>query len=242
MGSKLSRAVRPHVKADASVTPTSTHHDIDNTNERLCQDVTPRLSVRDPKSTPLSRDDINIATSTTHTASSQRQRAMSLTAPGNAENRQQLLNTFEQFYAEHRFRAIDYDVGEAQTLPAPLPPVPQPAEPVPQCIVCCKDLPEEKDMNYVKEAMKPCRSCNSTYCVSCVRNMFVEACRDVSRMPPRCCVPINLHQWRFSDQSTTSGPRRIRCTAPFQSVQPSYPTDCYRIMSGPKIENVWTQV
>jgi hypothetical protein len=194
MGSKFSRAVRPHVNADVSVAPASPHHDIDITNERFCQNLAPRLFVRNQKTTLLSHDDIDIATSTTRTANSQRQRAMSFTAAVSVENRQQLLNTFEQFYAEHQFRAIDYDIGEAQTLSATPPPILQPAEPVPQCIICCKDLPEEKDMSYVKEAMKPCRSCNSTYCVSCVRDMFVEACRDVSRMPPRCCVPINLHQ------------------------------------------------
>jgi hypothetical protein len=199
MGSKLSRAVRPHVKVDASVAPTSTLHDIDNTNGRHCQDPSPQLFVRDPKSMPLARDDISIATCTAHTVNSQRQRAMSLTTPGNVENRQHLLNTFEQFYAEHQFRAIDYEVGEAQILPAPPLPVPQPAEPaepVPQCIICCKDLPEEMEINFVKEAIKPCRSCSSTYCVDCVRGMFIEACKDVSRMPPRCCVPFNLHQFK----------------------------------------------
>ncbi|KAF9690847.1 hypothetical protein EKO04_011024 [Ascochyta lentis] len=62
-----------------------------------------------------------------------------------------------------------------------------------QCIGCCMPLPKERDPKYGREVIKPCRSCNSTYCVTCVRSMFLNACKDSTRMPPRCCVQIHLH-------------------------------------------------
>jgi hypothetical protein len=199
MGCKFSKAVRPHVKATASVAPTSGHHNIEDTDEQLHQDPSLRLPVRNPTHVLLSCDDISVVTSIAPTMDLQRQRSMSLSTPCNHENRQHLLNSFEQFYVEYQFRAIQYESGETLALPVPSlsslpPPVVEPVHQVLTCLICCKDLPEEKDSKYVGEAMRPCRSCDSVYCVSCVKNMFIDACKDISRMPPRCCIPINLHQ------------------------------------------------
>ncbi|KAI9867154.1 MAG: hypothetical protein M1813_009432 [Trichoglossum hirsutum] len=34
--------------------------------------------------------------------------------------------------------------------------------------------------------------CGHTYCRDCTRSMFISACKDESRMPPRCCAAIPL--------------------------------------------------
>ncbi|KAF1360890.1 hypothetical protein EJ07DRAFT_114429 [Lizonia empirigonia] len=69
----------------------------------------------------------------------------------------------------------------------------EPEEPDVQCIGCCTELPKAKAPRYAHEVIKPCRFCNSTYCVQCVRSMFLKAFKDSTRMPPRCCVQIHLH-------------------------------------------------
>jgi hypothetical protein len=195
MGSKISRVVRAHVKADAAVAPTTCDpesHDINNTNGGLRQDPAPQLlepvcnlSRGTAPFHSLARDDIDISVSTftASTMNSQRRHSAS-----NTEGRQQLLNSFEQFLAERQIMAIDYEDTSLQ-LPAQSVPAPAPVEPVPQCIICCAYTPE----NGAKEFIKPCRSCQSDYCTLCVRNMFLDACKDSSRMPPRCCVPVNIH-------------------------------------------------
>lgn len=77
---------------------------------------------------------------------------------------------------------------EAPTPSHPIaPPVLQ--TPPPQCLFCCKDLPKDG----TEVVLIPCRRCQSPCCASCIRNMFLEACRDATRMPPRCCVPFNIH-------------------------------------------------
>ncbi|KAF2503222.1 hypothetical protein BU16DRAFT_427857, partial [Lophium mytilinum] len=39
----------------------------------------------------------------------------------------------------------------------------------------------------------PCRLCHSDYCKSCVKGMFIKACKDTTRMPPKCCSILQLH-------------------------------------------------
>ncbi|KEQ73721.1 hypothetical protein M436DRAFT_17647, partial [Aureobasidium namibiae CBS 147.97] len=34
---------------------------------------------------------------------------------------------------------------------------------------------------------QPCRGCDVSYCEDCIRNMFLQATRDSTSMPPRCC-------------------------------------------------------
>jgi hypothetical protein len=194
MGSKISKASRP--KADVPVVPatfTPDKHDIHDTKERLRQDPAPRLPSckasgdSAPLPNSLVRDDIDVNTSTTSTIST-----MDLPrrhSAGGDANRQALLNSFEQYRAEHELMAIDF--SHYAPLPPVDPPLPTPAPPKPvsQCIICCVDLPEDGD----KKSIKPCRPCDSLWCTSCVRNMFIDACKDSSRMPPRCCAPINIH-------------------------------------------------
>lgn len=73
------------------------------------------------------------------------------------------------------------------------PPAPQ--EPVvddwPQinCLICCARFGKDE------EAIKPCE-CDNAYCSSCLKSMFLAACKDITRMPPRCCVIIPLHHAR----------------------------------------------
>lgn len=197
MGSKISKAVRSHVKADASVAPTtSAHHDID-TNKR--QDPAPELLVCNETDRPahvfnlLSRDDMNIAT-TTPNMDSQLRRNSAPIAPVSAPwteilgITQQRLDSFEQFLAEHRLMAIEYQTEFPGGRQLQIAPPTISTEPTPQCLICCVDLPKDGS----KESLKPCRSCQSAYCTACVKKMFIEACKDSSRMPPRCCVPLNI--------------------------------------------------
>ncbi len=41
--------------------------------------------------------------------------------------------------------------------------------------------------------LKPCRTCSTDYCEECLTGMFVDAIRDKTRMPPRCCCLIQIH-------------------------------------------------
>lgn len=65
-----------------------------------------------------------------------------------------------------------------------------------QCVGCCKSLPAKKDPNYSKEVTRPCDSCVSPFCIACVRDIFLKACKDSSRMPPRRCTLIPIHKAR----------------------------------------------
>ncbi|KAK7185087.1 hypothetical protein DPSP01_002910 [Paraphaeosphaeria sporulosa] len=62
------------------------------------------------------------------------------------------------------------------------------------CLICCApcDGPEKEP---AKE-LRPCSRCNRAFCVPCLKDMFVNACKDLSRMPPRCCNQIPLHHAR----------------------------------------------
>jgi len=41
-------------------------------------------------------------------------------------------------------------------------------------------------------AIHPCRVCQNPYCISCLKSMFLKACKDESLMPARCCQIIHL--------------------------------------------------
>lgn len=59
---------------------------------------------------------------------------------------------------------------------------------VPQrsCIICTEN---EKDVHLIRA----CRICYADYCVGCLRDMFIIATTDITRMPPQCCVLIQIH-------------------------------------------------
>lgn len=199
MGSKFSKAVRPHVKPDAAAAPaTSDNHDINAATSR--QDsisVLPVCSSKERSPTlpcRLSHDDINLTTSTPRIMSALRRNSEPSRSPpqnAGAESRlrQNRLDDFEQFLVERQMMAIDMEEPTPVISPAPPSPPVQSTPPVPQCLFCCKDLPKDG----TEVVLTPCRHCQSPCCTSCIKNMFVEACRDATRMPPRCCAPINLH-------------------------------------------------
>lgn len=86
-------------------------------------------------------------------------------------------------------------------LPPPLPPPPptcflptgihsadsEPPTPTEiSCIICCEPVPKEQEPIY------PCK-CSTAYCTTCIKDMFIKACKNLSHMPPRCCNQIQLH-------------------------------------------------
>jgi hypothetical protein len=62
------------------------------------------------------------------------------------------------------------------------------------CLICCTPC-DGPGKDPAKEVY-PCNSCTHAYCVPCLKDMFLAACRDLSRMPPRCCTQIPLHHVR----------------------------------------------
>ena len=203
MGSKFSRAVRPHVQAAASPVATAQHHDIDHANAQTqCQEATSRVS------DPYCYDDINVATSTTVPVIPQRRNSAPATtfatlAPSVAmEQAPNITTSFLLFLEERRLMSIQHDHADPEPPPATTmpPPPPAPAKPTltlplpeVQCVICCTELPGTKHPKHMKEVVKPCRQCGSAYCGSCIKRMFTECCKDTTRMPPRCCGQIPIH-------------------------------------------------
>ncbi|KAH0544682.1 hypothetical protein FGG08_001187 [Glutinoglossum americanum] len=54
---------------------------------------------------------------------------------------------------------------------------------LPTCTACDVSLEPE-------DTIKP--RCEHSYCIFCVKSMFIAACKDESSMPPRCCTAIPL--------------------------------------------------
>ncbi|KUJ15631.1 uncharacterized protein LY89DRAFT_782914 [Mollisia scopiformis] len=78
--------------------------------------------------------------------------------------------------------------------PAQLPAAIIPPPPAPKvertCTVCMEDFGE--DMFPHK-----CTKCTSIYCKNCLRSWFLDACRNESKMPPKCCTVIPLSAVNF---------------------------------------------
>ncbi|KAF1924519.1 uncharacterized protein M421DRAFT_424653 [Didymella exigua CBS 183.55] len=199
MGSRSTKvAAAPHVKAAASpVAPAQQHHERGNhTNEA------------GPVAVSTQPCDLNVPPRTT-TTSTQRYSEPAQTAVMATElNTEGVrhLDAFERFLAERDLMAIGMDYT-ALVSPVPMEQLPMLHLPVPsesqgleepevQCIACCTQLPEENDSMYAQKVIKPCRACNSAYCISCVKNMFLDACKDSTRMPPRCCTQIHVHHMK----------------------------------------------
>ncbi|KAH8707630.1 hypothetical protein GQ44DRAFT_715722 [Phaeosphaeriaceae sp. PMI808] len=217
MGSKLSKAVHLDRKAvaSASVETTSSPHDtLDDTNERPCQDPSPRLPAPDlaeviaPINLPqpdttrpsisISHDDLHVAISVTPSVTLRRRNSEpDMNSHAEILRRQPQPMNMADVLAELRSRNTD---NEIVTPPLPLPPPPpvmvEPETPVDleiQCLICCDVLPGKTDANHAKEAIYPCKSCDNPYCANCVKKMFMDACTDMSRMPPQCCYNIQIH-------------------------------------------------
>ena len=194
--------MRPHVKAVAlPVAPAPPHHESDNTNgDGARTDRAPCWPMK------FSEDDINVAASTLLPSTLPRRNSAPTTTVA-MEQTQEQRSAFSLVLAEHQLMSIDYVLNEPFAPPPPTVdvtmPTPEQRMPLPPrhrrevtCIICCTQLPKENDPEYRKEVLHPCTSCDSTYCISCLKNMFIQACRDSTRMPPRCCVQIHLHHAR----------------------------------------------
>ncbi|KAF1832222.1 hypothetical protein BDW02DRAFT_590613 [Decorospora gaudefroyi] len=199
MGSKFSRALRPHVTTAAAspIAPTQ-HPDIDGTNaDENCQEASPHL----PRT--FGRDDINIAaSSTTPTLTTRRDSAPASPAAIAVsstvmEQLPERAAAFNLFLAEHRLMSIQYADTDPDAPTTIAPPTAPTRSPIlfedldVQCIICCEQLPKHSDPKHAKEVIRPC-ICSSTFCAPCIKNMFITACKDTTRMPPRCCTQIQL--------------------------------------------------
>lgn len=212
MGSRSTKLVQPlHVEATASqdVLARKLHQKGDKTNETGPRQDLVYLAARRKSTSRQPCDDIDLATGT-HTYSTKRRR---YSEPAHAVTMDRFSSTdriahlaaFESFLAERELMQIDIDYAE-QVNPVPIEQRSNPITSVPvekkakvredpevQCVACCTQLPKRRDPRHALEVIKPCRSCNSAYCIACVRDMFLSACKDSARMPPRCCMPIHLH-------------------------------------------------
>jgi hypothetical protein len=210
MGSRSTKVTAaPHVQAAASPVVLAQHHGKRNhANEAGPRQDFANQAAQGFVLSAQARDDIDfkspprVAYTSTRRYSEPAQTATMATELNTEGIRH--LDAFERFLAERDLMAIDIDYV-ALISPAPVEQLPTPPLPVPvevetkepeaevQCIACCTQLPKEKDPMYAREVIKPCRACNNVYCIPCVKGMFLNACKDSTRMPPRCCTQIHLH-------------------------------------------------
>jgi hypothetical protein len=58
------------------------------------------------------------------------------------------------------------------------------------CTACTDRYPLDPDN---KDLVRPCPVCECDYCLECMHEMFNAAVTDPTRMPPRCCAPLQLY-------------------------------------------------
>jgi len=193
MGSKFSRAVRPQVKAAASPGATSQHYNVDDANARgKRQDLTPQL----PEG--LCYDDITVTTSTITRTTSQRRNSAPAPISTHAITSTDMEQARERAFSLAAYSLMSIQQVDSEPASAPLPrpvrkPRTRPARGQILCIVCLSTLPDTKDPSHVKEVITPCKIREHAYCTSCVKHMFIVACKDTTRMPPKCCDHIPIH-------------------------------------------------
>lgn len=87
----------------------------------------------------------------------------------------------------------------------------------PECCICGEST--------AGTAIHPCNVCRSPYCISCLKSMFLTACKDETLMPARCCqiiqLPValpylsrqevDLYRTKFEEWSTS---HRVYCPVP----------------------------
>ncbi|KAL6709301.1 hypothetical protein ACN47E_001708 [Coniothyrium glycines] len=201
MGSKISKAVRPHGSHQAAAIPVTNAHCGDDKSDTSNYETHQQTSRHLPDF--WSHDDTTIMNSPSTCKLPQRRdsepsrpvtTAMTSLGEGRAAD-------FSLYLAERQLMAIDY--SDLRISPTPVvavpPPPPEPRreeEDVTQCLICCVILAPKKDPKHALEVIYPCKHCENTYCISCIKDMFTVACSDLTRMPPRCCAPINLHHAR----------------------------------------------
>ncbi|KAL1965370.1 hypothetical protein VTN77DRAFT_5807 [Rasamsonia byssochlamydoides] len=102
--------------------------------------------------------------------------------------------------------------------------LPTPPAPDVRCSYCCEAIVQRKD-RVLPLPLRPCKKCSLPVCNSCVRRMFVNACKNEASMPPRCCAPIPVTYARFVLSSEEvahfkekyeewSTPNRVYCPIP----------------------------
>ena len=214
MGSKISKAVRrPHVSSTnaTALTPagTTAHHDHGFTRERqaaLLPEIKPLaplvVDITSTSPAASSGPDTNSLPSATAIMAlpMDAQPALPFSEPRNTE----AIQSLAQVLLTDAQRSPDNNPQPsppAVCLPPPPPPPavamaseppPPPPEPEVTCIICCEPGVFSKD----NKPIKACRPCGSTYCAPCLKDMFVAASKDISRMPPRCCIQIPLYHAR----------------------------------------------
>jgi hypothetical protein len=69
-------------------------------------------------------------------------------------------------------------------------------KPVPQsttrrCLLCTEEYEGEELLK--TQFPFTCGTCEaSSYCVTCIKDWFIDACRNESKMPPKCCYAIPI--------------------------------------------------
>ena len=212
MGSRSTKlAAPPHTVATTlPVTHAQQHHKSStNTNEIRSYQGHVYQAAQATMASPQAFDDISLNPATQSTNTSRRRfseptQIADMSTKVNADGIRHL-DAFESFIVQRDLMSIDVDyTAPISSVPVEHDPTSanpshtieeskEPKEPQEVCVGCCTQLPKKTDLMYAQEVIRPCRSCDSTYCALCVKNMFIDACRDSTRMPPRCCVQIHLH-------------------------------------------------
>jgi hypothetical protein len=193
MGSKISKACvrRPHVNAAASVSipvPSSDNHE---------QKTTPRQELRLPdikSELPLVDD-----TYADVAASSIEHDSFALADDVDAMEIETRPRQSTDSRSGSLFRGLQELPGDVLDYDPPPPAIERPRKPPPPrepppviCIICGDHFARAEEHT----AIRPCSRCDSPYCKTCLKTMFVKACTDMSRMPPKCCSQVALHHVR----------------------------------------------
>lgn len=187
MGSKLSRTVREHKAAAASPRVSASQqsnteeidrqeaHDHEQTQNDAAATPTSTLASPECEPTPTDETDAMDGDLPPRRASDSRSAA--------------ILRDLEQLPGD----ALDYEPPRqpqgARRQQSQAPPTT-----LKNCLICC--TPCDGPGKHPPKEVHPCSSCDNAYCVPCLKTVFLDACKDVSRMPPRCCNQIPLHHVR----------------------------------------------
>lgn len=176
MGTKLSRTVREHKEAAASPQfPASQQNQLDKISRQECYDEqTDNAAVAAPIST---QDLPEPELTSTHDTD-----AMEIDSQPRLSNESPSPSIFRD------------DEPTGRPRPARREKPQPPARAVQTCLICCS--PCDGSGQPPTQEVHPCSRCDHAYCVPCLKSMFLDACKDTSRMPPRCCNQIPLHHVR----------------------------------------------
>ncbi len=188
MGSKFSKAVRPHQAAGASRIKNVENDEPAKSKEVPVAATAPLL----PEITI--QEDVTMITAVSPEPT---EPSPAVTGPVTEQEPEHPVEEDSLAVVEQELLSIEFGATDPDP-PSPTVPYTPPPPPIPeiQCLICCVTLPREKEEGYAEKTIYPCDHCESAYCVDCVRNMFIQACNDMSRMAPRCCKPIHLHHVR----------------------------------------------